>query len=236
MRRAIILGLSVLLLRMASAQTQPDLMAVLKKVGEIYKAATQYEFVGDGTCHVRKTGAVETFHMLIAFKAPNRYRMQAATPCLGPGEPDLGEPLMVHDGSVLWAYFPGMNLYTSMPASALTADASGDMGDVRPENVDLFTMWRQRGIADVAGQATFVREEAMNFAGAKVTCYVVVVPPQEHLPAQTWWIDKTNYHILRMDDDNSSVVFTSVKLNEPLSDELFKFTPPADARKVEMDK
>ena len=36
---------------MALAQTQPDVSQILKKVSETYKAASQYELVGDATSH-----------------------------------------------------------------------------------------------------------------------------------------------------------------------------------------
>lgn len=236
MRRAIIFCLPILLIPMALPQTPPDLTAVLKRVSEIYKAASQYELIGDATCRARPLAAVVSVHLLIAFRAPNKYRMQAGTPCLGSGTGDMGEALMVHDGSALWAYFLETNRYTSIPASALTADAAGDLGDLRPDSTDRSMMWRYRGVADVAAKAAFVREDTVTFAGAKVTCYVVVVPPQERLPAQTWWIDKISYHVIRMDDKDSSTVFTTVKLNEALPDELFKFTPPAGAVKMELDR
>jgi hypothetical protein len=47
MRAAIIFGLGLMLLPAVHAQTPPDLKAVLTKVSEIYKEATQYEFIGD---------------------------------------------------------------------------------------------------------------------------------------------------------------------------------------------
>jgi outer membrane lipoprotein-sorting protein len=236
MRRAIILGLSILLLGVASAQSQPDLAAVLRKVSDTYKAASQYELIGDATCRVRPPGTTASFHFLIAFRTPNKYRMQAGVPCVGPGTGDMGEALMVLDGSFLWFYFPAKNQYGSILASTLTADAAGDMGDLRPDFVDHSTMWRYRSAVDAADKTSFVREEEINVAGVKSTCYVVLVPPQEHLPEQVWWIDKSSYRVLRVDDKDSSAVFTTIKLNEPLPDGLFEFTPPPGAQKVELDQ
>ena len=73
--------------------------------------------------------------------------------------------------------------------------------------------------------AEFIREEK--------SCYFVKVTPKYISTVQTWWIDKASYHVVRVDDDDSSVVFTTIKLNEPLPDDLFKFTPPPGAKKVE---
>jgi len=51
--------------------------------------------------------------------------------------------------------------------------------------------------------------------------------------AVTLWIDKKTFHVLRIEGSGASEVFSTVKLNEPLSDDLFKFEPPAGARKLE---
>jgi hypothetical protein len=49
MRRPVRFGSFALLLRVALAQTLPDVAQILKKVSETYKAASQYELVGDVT-------------------------------------------------------------------------------------------------------------------------------------------------------------------------------------------
>jgi outer membrane lipoprotein-sorting protein len=228
MRSAIILGLGLLLLPAAQAQTQPDIAAVLRRVSQRYKATTQYEFIGEGTCGGEQARTSEPFRMLFAFKAPNKYRVRSNAPCLKPGEPDPGESLRVNDGSTLWAYSSKENQYVSIPAELF--------GNKQPDSIDQATMSRYRGIADIAGQVKFVREEDLSVGASKVDCYVVSVPKQEYAPAQTWWIDKASYHVVRIDGDESSIVFTTIKLNEPLPDSLFKFVPPPGAKKGELDQ
>jgi hypothetical protein len=44
---------------------------ILKKVSETYKAASQYELVGDATSHDARTGKDGTSHMRVAFQAPS---------------------------------------------------------------------------------------------------------------------------------------------------------------------
>jgi len=68
--------LFALLLRVALGQAHPDVTQILKKVSENYKAAAQYELVGDANSTTEKAAPS---HIRIAFKA-NRYRMREACP------------------------------------------------------------------------------------------------------------------------------------------------------------
>lgn len=236
MRWPIPIGLFALLLPAALAQTQPDVAQILKKVGEAYKAVSQYEFTIDATSHDAGTGKDTASHLRFAFRAPNRYHVQGGMPGMSLENSDLGEATIIHDGSAVWFYFPKSNQYGSFPASALTADAPGDLGDLRPEAMDHFLMWRYRGAVDITDGSKFLREEAIDVAGAKVVCYVVTLVPEQRGSAYTWWVDKKLYRILREDHAGSSAVFTTIKLDEPLAEELFKFVPPPGARKIETQR
>lgn len=232
--RLIRFGLFALFLRVALAQTQPDVAQILKKVSETYKGASQYELVADATSHDARTGKDESSHMRVAFKAPNRYRIEGGMPGMREGNSDFSDAVIIHDGSAVWFYLPKSNQYGSFPASALTEDAPGDLGDLRPEAVDQFMMWRYRGAADSINGSKFLREETIGVGGTKVACYVVSVSPDRGSGAYTWWVDKRHYRVQREDQAGSSVVYTAIKLNEPLAAELFTFTPPVGAQKMEM--
>jgi outer membrane lipoprotein-sorting protein len=108
----------------------------------------------------------------------------------------------------------------------MTPDPAGDARGLKAGGVDHDTMSILRDAAD--SPADFIREETGS--------YVVQVTPKDHSPVQTWWIDKANYHVVRIDDDESSIVFTTIKLNEPLPNDLFKFTPPPGAKKIRPDQ
>jgi outer membrane lipoprotein-sorting protein len=232
MRRAGLFGVSALLLRVALAQTQPDAAEILKNVSATYKAASQYEFVADATLHDPRMGTIRS-HVLIAFRTPDKYRMEGGFPGMRIGNSDLSEAVVVHDGSALWFYFPKANQYASIPAEALTSNPRSDAGDLRPQVVDYLTRRRYTD-AQLATGSKFVREEAIEFGGAQVACYVVMASPERRGSSYTFWVDKTNYHVLREERDGSSVVFTVVKLDEPLADQLFQFKPPRGARKIKM--
>jgi outer membrane lipoprotein-sorting protein len=232
MRMAVRFALFALALRVADAQSQPDVAEILKKVSETYDAVSQYEIATDST----GLGADTTSgHMLLAFRPPNRYRMEGVISGLGGDASAFGEPIIICDGSVVWFYLRKSNQYAAIPLSELNKNARDDREDLRPEAVDQFVMVRYRRALAFIGGAKVLREEAIEFAGTKVDCYVIAVPEKGEFPASTWWVDKNSYRVVRQDDADSSTVFTSIKLNEALPDDLFRFTPPSGARKMEMN-
>jgi outer membrane lipoprotein-sorting protein len=225
MRPAILLGLLCMLPGAVVGQTVPNVMEVLKKIAATYAAAKDYELVGEATFRQPGNNAPTRIRLLEAFKAPNRYRVEGVIPV---DDPQFGESVVVHDGAVVWLYLKESNEYTSFPANTLADDALASIGDLRPQAVDRFILSMVRDATNFAGRAKFLREEEIEFAGAKAACYVLSVP------SGTWWVEKRGYRVLRSEDQRgSALAFTVIKLNEPLPDDLFKFTPPAGAKRVE---
>jgi outer membrane lipoprotein-sorting protein len=227
MRLAIRFALFALCLREAVAQTPPDVAEILKKVGETYTAGKSYEFVFDVTSQDGSTS-----HVLIAFKAPKRYRMEGGVPLAETPGMDLRDARIICDGTTVWFALPKSNQYAAIAVKGLDANAPGDLGDVLPEAVDDFAMSQFRRAADLAPAARFLREESIHIKGAKIDCFVVTLIDEG--AASTWWIDKASYRVRRADREDESNVFTEIKLNEPLPDALFRFTPPPGARKIEL--
>jgi outer membrane lipoprotein-sorting protein len=207
---------------------------ILKKIGETYKGVSQYEFFADQTLTPSGKDATATIHMPmhVAFKAPDKYRLEGAIPvgALGLDHNDADIPevvVMVHDGSALWFYLPRSNLYYSIPADALAADREGSAHT--PAATDGIFMQKYRDAADFLDGAKFLREEEIEIAGTKTGCYVVLVPQK----AYTWWVDKKTFRVLRETSPYGDTDFNVIKLNESLPDSLFTFSPPAGAQKLE---
>jgi outer membrane lipoprotein-sorting protein len=201
-------GLFALLLPPAYAQSQPNAAAILKKVSKIYKSASQYEFIADVTVQGAQPNAGTSGHMLFAFKSPDLYRMEGAFP----GVAEFGDAVIVDDGSAVWFYVPKTNQYGSFPASQLTADAAGDLGDLRPE-VMTYSMTRFLEALNMAKGAKVLREESITVAGVKAACFVVAAPqsPDDASGSFTLWIDKKTYHVLREDSGDTNKVETHVE-------------------------
>jgi outer membrane lipoprotein-sorting protein len=223
MMRTVIVAVLFLPFGAALAQTPPPSVGeILKKVGEVYKNVKDYEFVYEGHSGDR------TLHGTFAFKSPYKYRLE------GRGlEPDLdpNEVLsIIADGSNIWIYYAQANIYVRRDFTPYT---SGNMSPYSPEFTDIYMTQRYRHASDYIATARLLGDEKIGDRAAKLDCYVLVVFPNGPNLPFTWWIDKSTYRILREDDAGNIVTFTTVKLDEPLSDNLFKFDPPQGARKVE---
>jgi outer membrane lipoprotein-sorting protein len=224
MRSTVLIGLLAAFSSAVFGQTESDVAHILKRVAEIYGATREYVLEAEAT------GRGSSVHMRLAFKPPNRYRLEG----VGFGDDSaFAEAVIVDDGSTVWFYLPKSNQYTSFPASELTNDAPGDLGDLRPEAVDYAMMSRYRDAGDSSNGAKLLREEALEIAGAKVDCFVIQVPPHRGAAVYLWWIDKKSNRILREDHAGSSSLFTTITLSEPVPDSLFIFTPPPNAKKIE---
>jgi outer membrane lipoprotein-sorting protein len=227
MRRAIILGLLTLLPGIALGQAEPNPAEILKKISDAY-AAAQYELAGTQTSKALAGGAPAQVHFRVAFKGPNQYRLEGSFAGIASDDPNMEEAVIVHDGSALWFYYPKANIYGSIPADQVAADPEGSAHT--PKATDEVTMRKYRVAKDFIGGARFLREDEIEFDGAKVSCYVLSIPEKSPGP-YTWWVEKTSYRVLREVTDDGSTDYTTIKLGSA-PDSLFRFEPPPGARKV----
>jgi len=216
----------------AAAQEPPDVAEILKRVSEAYQAASQYELRASETMRLPGTDKSAVAETYVAFKAPDRYRLEGKIPGLFDENPDLDQAVMVYDGSGLWFYFPKPNLYTFVSADDLAADP--EIGAHTPQATDDVVVKKYRVAANFVDAAKLLRDEEIDFGDAKVACYVVSVPEKWPGP-YTWWVEKSSYHVLREIKSGGTVQYKTVRLGEPLPDSLFRFVPPPGAKKLELD-
>jgi outer membrane lipoprotein-sorting protein len=221
-----------LLLQAASAQPRPDVAEILQKVSAAYKGASQYELTLDETRTPQGNHQPESAHARVVFKAPNQYRMESTVSGSADDDPTLDETVLIHNGSTLWIYLPRSNQYLSYPADKAADDP--ELSAHTPEAADPLFMEKYRDAADYAAGAKLIREEGIEFAGVKVSCYVVSVPEKAQRPF-TWWVDKLSYRILREVSASETTVYTTVKLGEPLPENVFQFEPPPGARQIDVN-
>lgn len=199
----------------ASAQPATTAAEILKRVAAAY-VAKDFEFVTEST----EQGMKMRTHA--AFQEPNRFRMEYT-------RIDLDPPVLilrvVLDGSGAWTYLEETNKYSFIPRQELTAS---ELQKLRAQ--DLLKLF---GNAETyAAGSELLREETIEIAGTKIECYVVSVPIPGVGP-DTWWISRQTFRVARMDASEGSAVFTTVRLNEPLAEELFQFSPPPGAQRIE---
>jgi len=219
------------------AQTQPAIADILRRVSESYGSTREIDFSAKFAGRAAD-GSQVTSTFRLAAKFPDKLRMEfdAVGSKMLAGE-DWGEAVMVIDGKSTWIYLKGLNQY--QVTSGAPPDHDGllnpkhDPSIFVPTQVGYFVGGFQH-IQD-AGRATVLREETVQTNGKPTACYVVEVSNGNMV--ERLWIDKNRYWVVREDSmdpaDTSSTVFTALTINEALSDDLFTFTPPPGARKVD---
>ena len=228
----------------ARAEQAPDAHALLAKVGASYRALGSYLF--QGAMNIRMSGAGMDQNLevplTIALERTGRRHVDVRNPQMG--------GLQVSDGKQVTTYIYSLNQYTQKPAEADLDSA----GVPRPPANSPLT--RYYDLLSGLKSAVVDGEQPVTIGGVAADCWVVrcdMTPPQA-LAADstaratvTFWVDKARSLVLR---DSTTVTmhnpatgaalamdqvtgFTLARVNEPLPDSLFVFTPPADAKLVQ---
>lgn len=242
-RRLATLILSCSMVPAALAQQQPDAAEVMRKVGEKYASAKRFELAGTINVKNRRSsdGAVvreENIAMHVAFEGPDRVVLEGAGV-------DVDGINVYSDGKKAWAYSPTRNVYMPLkpgpaPAAPLEASHLGD-DDMVPYAVQtaIFVM---KGFRPSAyGSFQILRQEKLDARD----CYVISIHDGTSPPAgRLVWVDKNRFVILRMEEsfdgggktgiiETTTALYTTAKIDEPLPESLFTFTPPPGAKQVD---
>jgi len=216
---------------------RPTVDSLLKDVREVSAKMKSLYIVSEATGSISthipgrpptnsKSKSVHMFAM-----GPNGQFRQEITP----DGPLVGQMITVSDSRYTWTYYgPSANKYTSdkytKRAIVLATPRVVEGSASSLENLQ---------------NAHISREEEVEVGGKKWPCYVVEglypLPGRANPPeAFTMWIDKARKIVLRTDRlnensvariENSNIV-TIARIDEPLDDSLFTFTPPANAKEV----
>ena len=226
---------------MLAAQEMPDAEALIRQTGEVIQKLQSVQYDTDMTMEMSR-GEGEPMKMTsqssVARVKPGKMRAESKVQGFS--------TILVCDGEFTWIY-NGMNKHylkkpvALEPQALLSAVGMSEMQDLR------------------FAPATVLRSEALEKDGQKHDCWVVeqridkmdfTVPGQKTEVkdgVMTYWIDKD----LRMALQSTTsmkiqmsplpqpmamvqkMVIRNLKVNQPLPDSLFTFTPPADAKEVE---
>jgi len=234
--RAFLLVAASLLALAARAQSQPDVSVILRQVGERYANAKQYRFA------VKKSGE-ESGSLEIAIRKPDQFRLEADGRVID-GADAFNRVTLVSDGGTAWNYFAESQQYTRKRVTLplLDTEPPAISPDTFVLQADTVFLTRYAEFAKAADHARLLRQEIIAAGGGTADCYVIEF--QAPLPGfrdrYTWWVDKTRHLVVREDTQPassrrpaSSVIYTAASIDEPLPDDLFRFTPPPGAKQVD---
>jgi outer membrane lipoprotein-sorting protein len=216
----------------AIAQSQPNVEEILQKVRAAYSTRLPaneqaYEVERVVTERDPATGKTESTNYRLAFKLPDKYRLEMRGDF---GVPGIDEVQVISDGAKIWEWSPKSNQYRMYELTGHVPDS------VNPEVVDDdMGIWRL-GMASYwkSEQVRILREETIPFGGQPTDCFVIELTLKGG-EFRRDWIDKTRFYVLRQEFKSATIDYKSLKLNEPLPDALFEFTPPETARRISQE-
>ncbi len=227
---------------LASAQDTPDARALLKETSEVLLHHKSYQV--DQRAVIDMGGPLPTrLEMLvkIAVSNPGKLRIESTG--------KLGDSVIVSDGEYTWMYVGMLKQYTK------TAAASTPESLVKSLVPGMSSVMDQLKDKDPYVSAKVVGEEPMEVDGQKIDCYVVEgrlgkisLPGSIDMTnaVQKVWIDKATKLSLKQTmtatmqggplnapaEMNEASTVISQKLDAPVSDASFTFTPPEGAKLV----
>lgn len=234
--------------RAARAQDLTDAPALLKQVGETYKSLKSYYFQSVTVLESKSELLWQRIEMpaVSAESRPGKLRVEARSP--------FTDQWTLSDGQTTWLYMPRQKQYTRKNTAAMSPAATGNtisMGAITTAVGAQIS--RYEGIADQVKEARTLRDESIEVGNEKVVCAVVEVRYEPRNPSpdvqespKTYWIDKVRHIVLRETSTaqrkNSpfsgpmqtvqTTTYSAAKVNEPLPDSIFVFTPPEGAQEV----
>jgi outer membrane lipoprotein-sorting protein len=196
----------------AFCQDKPDAAALVAKVRANYAKATRFHFIGTETATGQKPKDVE-----FAGELPGKARFEGSIAGVRPS-------VVIVDGENYFAYSKESKNFVE----GKDAKEAGLFLQLARGLIDSI----QAGDADE--KATVLRGEALT----AIDCWVVQITDSDFV--RTWWIDKQASIVWREDvvrvreprSSKESLVFRVASIDEPVSADLFRFSPPAGAKKV----
>ena len=176
----------------------------------------KYDSINDMSCKMVMTmnvqGNSKTVSYDYKYKKPNKYYM------------DCDNSTIVSDGKTMYVYDKKQNTYMKIDAPP---QQNGDYGALIKDMFDLYDI-----------------EYAGNEKVSDIECCVLKLTPKNktgsmvvNAGALKMWVDKEYWQPLKIemngDGFSSTIEYQNVKYNTGLSDDVFKFTPPKDAKLIE---
>jgi thiol-disulfide isomerase/thioredoxin len=222
----------------AAAQPLPDAQTLFEHAQAAAKSFDSLQYSAEITMESTPAAPIKTI-VEAAYLKPGKTRMEIKT-----GNISL---LDVCDGENTWVYSSMAKQYARIPAAQGPAAVVTAMGLKLPDVSSIPTSYKTTG------------EETIAIDGQKHECWVVEMqigefsvpsvekgpaPPKVNGSAMTFWIDKKLGIDLQISsamqmqigarnvEMHQKVVKKNIRVNQPVDDALFTFTPPPNAKEV----
>lgn len=212
-------GLSICLVAafVAQAKAAPDPKAILTKASTVMKAAKTYQ----ATMSMNMSFGAQNMVMVSDIKiVPGKKMAMTMTQA---GRPTMK---MVDDGVNAYMYFPMMNSYSKGPSTAARSATTGSFADMLPKG-GTYKMLPNKvidGRSAYAIQITLPQQASARVPAAAAGRTMIV------------YIDQGTGHFRQMEmaggpqGQSMKMTLSNEKINAPIPDSAFKFTPPAGAK------
>ncbi len=224
------------------ADTPPDGKTLLQESGDALHSAQSY--ILEQAVVVEISGGLRSrleMPVKLAAANPDKLRIESNGP--------VGSTLIVSDGENTWMYLGPLKQYTRTPAAS-SPDAL--MKSINPGISEMLAEYRSK---DPYLSVKVTGEESLEMDGRHFDCFVVEATLDNiKMPGammltdgvMKMWIDKKTKLTLKQTasatmqggslrapaEMNQTVNMLSMKLNEPVPDSMFQFTPPEGAKEV----
>lgn len=191
-----------------------DVRAALARAEQVYDGLTSLEAQFEQTIEVTLLGRSRTGSGTWYQKGRGRFKMDFSDP---------PEDLIVADGSHLWLYYPSTH-----PGQVIRSEIDADVTGAGM--VDL-----QGRIFDEAASGYDADLEDREILDGHETLRIRLTPTGESPYRRVRvWVDSNSFlvrkfEILETNETLRIVVLRELKPNQPISDDTFRFTPPAGA-------
>jgi len=223
-----------------SSQTPHNAKEIMRSVNDLYNNISQIQF--SVTLNKRSVSESRVNNLLnISFKIsvrfPNRYREEIDENQYLKDLGINGSIVEIFDGENTWTYFSNRNQY-GVKSGAPYDDLKEHVFEV------LCVPVHGTGIKLKDDEAALLREESIKANENQINCYVIEIPEDKKpdYDPQWWtlWVDTRSHIVWRVErrsitpkgSNESTITFQSVKINEPIPDGDFTFTPPTGAQKI----
>jgi thiol-disulfide isomerase/thioredoxin len=220
------------------AQDRISVEEVLNKSSAAYKNFKGYRITAVNEIEVVGNGRSQSGEMRLELDAlkPDKFRLVRKN--------DSSELVCVNDGETIWMYSPKQKQFSKRSGAAVEQDNEEETtpDDDPVASAQQFLVTRFEGLVKLAPYASIRREDSLKIDGRKAECWVLDVRPPRGMAPHELWIDKSNFLVARDTEVQSkngiatktTLTFKKVEIEAPPDARLFEFTPPGNAKEVEV--